>query len=172
MIWIQPQYLAKGSFGLGGTIWRLRQGQAQLVMGLGEIGTERYRLLQLADGGGLLSLIYMAFGSLHQNHGASDVGGSLVDFFQLGQLLLGLFFLAGFLQRLRQAGVGLREIRIEIDGSTEFLYGAGHVVQFEQHRSQDVMAFGIFRRWATASRSSAAAAGRSPLSRNTKPRER
>ena len=52
MIWIQLQNLAEGGFGLSGTIRGLRQGQAQLVMGLGEVGTERDRLLQLADGGG------------------------------------------------------------------------------------------------------------------------
>ena len=145
MIWIQLQNLAESGFGLSGTIWRLRQGQAQLVMGLGEVGTERDRLLQLADRRAELTVLHVALGSLHQNHGASDIGGSLIEFFQLGQLLLGLFFLAGFLQSLRQAGMGLREIRIKADSATELLDGSSHVVQFEQHCSQNVMAFGIVR---------------------------
>ena len=80
----------------------------------------------------------------HQNHGASDIGGSLIEFFQLGQLLLGLFFLAGFLQACARLA-GLREIRIKADSATELLDGSSHVVQFEQHCSQNVMAFGIVR---------------------------
>jgi hypothetical protein len=49
------------------------------------------------------------------------------------------------LQGLRQTGVGLREIGIKVNGPPEFFDGAGYFIYLEQHRSQDVVAFGIFR---------------------------
>src|SRR6185369_16574269 len=114
-------------------------------MGFSEAGAQRDRLLQLLDRGGLLSSIYMARGGLYQNHGASLVGDSQVDLFERGQFLPGFSSLAGSLQCLRQTGVGLRQVRIERDGSAELFYSAVQVVRFQEHCSQDVMALGIFR---------------------------
>src|SRR5713101_913827 len=93
----------------------------------------------------LFSFIYMALGALNQDHGTPLVGDSQVDLFQLSQFLLGIFFLASSLQRLRQTGTGLRQFRIERNRPTELFYRTVHVVRFQKHRSQDVMALGIFR---------------------------